>query len=155
GATVYLEGHARGTAPLMASGLESGRSYAVRAALGGYADAEQLAVASGGDNVLRLRLAPRPAAISIESEPPGAHILIDGKDSGKVTPAALDLPPGRVAQVTLDQSGYATHKMTVKAPEPGERAVYHEVLTLSPDVATLTIEAPEEAKVSVDGLQLV
>ena len=56
--------------------------------------------------------ASAPARFSIESRPPGAEVIIDGKSSG-VTPLSVDVPAG-------------SHQMAVKAQgfRPSERNVY-------------------------------
>jgi eukaryotic-like serine/threonine-protein kinase len=59
--------------------------------------------------------------IAVESEPPGAHILVDGDPSGFVTPAVLrHLPVGRTVQIGLDRGGYglATRRIEVLPGEP-------------------------------------
>ena len=72
--------------------------------------------------------ATAPARFSIESRPPGAEVIIDGKPSG-VTPLSVDVPAG-------------SHQMAVKAPgfRTSERNVYADsgmngylALDLAPD----------------------
>jgi PEGA domain len=159
GATVYVDGRARGAAPLAIAGLDAGRSYAVRAALPGHRDDEQLVSAAAGESAVRLRLPAAPSVVAIESEPPGARVRVDGADTGKLTPAALDLPSGRAAAVRLERDGYAPQTLAITAPPPGERVVYRAALALSPDVAalTVTVTAPADAEssVEVDGMALV
>jgi len=50
--------------------------------------------------------APIQGIISIQSQPPGANIILDGKDTGKTTPAQITTAPG-VHSIVLRQSGYA------------------------------------------------
>ena len=47
------------------------------------------------------------ATLEIKTEPPGAHVFLDGSPSGLMTPAVLKgLPVGRTVQLSLDKQGY-------------------------------------------------
>jgi serine/threonine-protein kinase len=47
------------------------------------------------------------ATLEIKTEPPGAHVFLDGSPSGLMTPAVLKgLPVGRTVQLSLDKAGY-------------------------------------------------
>lgn len=46
------------------------------------------------------------AGVTFSSEPPGARVLIDGVDSGFVTPTALALPRGDWHRIELRRAGY-------------------------------------------------
>src|SRR5207237_1188090 len=95
------------------------------------------------------------AEVTIESEPPGARLTVDGKASEKLTPATLELPPEKHVNVKLDKDGFAAQELSLTAPGPGERATFHALLPLSSSTALLTISAePETAEVSLDGLVL-
>jgi hypothetical protein len=156
GATVFVDGRKRGNAPLKVEGLEAGKSYAVRASLPGRKDDDQLVSAAAGESAVRLKLPPLPGKVAVESDPPGAKVFLDGKDTGKITPAELDLTPGATAEVTLKKDGFSEQRIPVTCPQAGERAVYRGSLPLSPLIAALTIESePPGANVTVDGLALL
>ncbi len=53
--------------------------------------------------------------LSVSSTPPGARILIDGEDTGVVTPAIVGLPDGGTFAVSLDLDGYAVFPAGVTA----------------------------------------
>jgi hypothetical protein len=63
----------------------------------------------------------RPPGLVLASEPPGARILVDGNDSGWVTPMALHLDRGDRTRVDLVLEGYRPATMVV---EPGGQAWY-------------------------------
>jgi len=63
----------------------------------------------------------RPPGLVIASEPPGARILIDGRDSGWVTPMDLRLDRGDDARIDLVLEGYRPATVVV---EPGGQAWY-------------------------------
>ena len=156
GATVYVDGRQRGASPITVGALEAGRSYAVRAALVGHRDEDQLVVAAGGESTVRMNLPQLKGSVAVESDPPGAHVLVDGHDTGKLAPTAVELAPGQKAELTLHKEGYLDQRLAVVGPGPGERAVYRSALGLSRDVAALHIASePPGATVSVDGLALM
>jgi hypothetical protein len=156
GATLYLDGRKRGTAPLRVDHLEAGRSYAVRGTLAGHKDDDQLVTAAAGESTVRLHLASSPGEVAIESEPAGARLFLDGKDTGKQTPAALELEPLKGAEVTLRKDGFLEQKLMLTGPAAGERTVYRSTLPLSTEVASITIVSSlASATVTVDGLALM
>jgi serine/threonine protein kinase len=88
-------------------------------------------------------------SLEIHSEPPGAHILLDGDPSGLDTPATLrDLPAGRVVEIRLDKAGYApvTRKIEVTRGAPSKHA-----FKLAEGTGTVTVEGmPAGAALYVD-----
>jgi len=53
------------------------------------------------------RAARAAASLEIRSQPPGAHVFVDGTPSGLRTPTVLTgLAPGSRVQVRLDKPGY-------------------------------------------------
>ncbi|HEY7954862.1 MAG TPA: PEGA domain-containing protein, partial [Polyangia bacterium] len=156
GATVFVDGRKRGTAPLSVEGLQAGVSYAVRSTLAGFKDDDELVTAADGESAVKLKLAALLGAVAIESDPPGAHLIVDGNDTGKLTPAELSLASGKTAEVTLRKDGFNQERLEVSGPRAGEREVYRARLPLSREVAALTINAtPPGATVTVDGMALM
>jgi len=155
GATLLVDGRSRGTTPIELADLEAGRQYALHGTLKGHADDDQLLVVQAGSSTVRLHLAPLAGVVAIDCDPPGAHVLVDGKERG-LAPTTLELEPGRAYQLTLHKDGYRDHQLSVTAPGAGERAVYRSSLGLSPDVAGITVSVdPPTASVLVDGLALM
>jgi hypothetical protein len=155
GVTVYLDGRARGTTPLDVAGLEVQRSYAVRATRPGFHDDEQVVTTLAGTSEVRLRLAELKAQLTIASDPAGARLSIDGKSTGQLTPATLELAPNQPINVRLDKDSFVARELALTAPGPGERATLAALLALSPATALLSVTAePETATVSVDGQAL-
>ena len=58
--------------------------------------------------------------IEVKSNPPGAHILVDGSDTGKSTPATLSVPkkPGKKLAIGLRLKGF--NNFTFKAVDVGD-----------------------------------
>jgi hypothetical protein len=46
--------------------------------------------------------------VTLASDPPGARVLFDDKDSGFVTPCVLELDPSESAHMALELPGYET-----------------------------------------------
>lgn len=63
----------------------------------------------------------RPPGLVVASEPPGARILVDGRDSGWVTPMAMHLDRGDRARLDLVLDGYRPATVVV---EPGGQSFY-------------------------------
>lgn len=99
----------------------------------------------------KLTAVPRNANVAISSDPPGAQIFLDGRQSSQVTPAKLtDLPPGRHL-IGLKLDGYADAKEALHVP--GDALVSIKLASLNeprfapekPGEATLT-RAEQRAK---------
>ncbi|HEY0713743.1 MAG TPA: serine/threonine-protein kinase, partial [Polyangia bacterium] len=92
---------------------------------------------------------PKSGDLELKSEPPGAHILIDGEPTGLTTPAVLrNLRAGRSFEIRLDKPGYQTviQKVEVGAGAPSARS-----FGLVPAVALLLFEGlPPGAAVYID-----
>jgi hypothetical protein len=54
----------------------------------------------------------------VKSDPPGAEIFVDGKSTGRLTPARVEVPAG-IHTLTLKLDGFQPAKRTVSASEGG------------------------------------
>lgn len=105
GATVYIDGAERGRTPLTLADMGTG-SYDVVLELQGYEPWKET-VSVQGERTAELSPELRPPGygfLHVDSSPAGADIAIDGKATGRTTPATFeDLPTGRrVLRLTLD-----------------------------------------------------
>ncbi len=105
GAGVTVGGKYRGSTPLEIE-LEPGRSHQIRIFKAGFEAVERrLAIASGAEESLGLRLTQLTGTVDVVSKPAGATVLVDGKARG-TSPVTLELPAKpHVIQLRLD--GYA------------------------------------------------
>lgn len=95
------------------------------------------------------RPAPGPVRLAVRSQPVGALVLVDGRDSGVVTNGELVLPAPAPQQVVLTfrKAGHRDETRTVSTREPGGVSV-----TLEATAPLLAVKTdPAGASVSVDG----
>jgi len=138
GASVSVDGVARGVTPLALRDLDFGTRTVVVARSGYVAETLRVSIsAARPSRALDVRLAsvrprdttPRPAALgkpavatgtlAVDSRPTGASVTINGKASG-VTPLTLDaVAPGEY-RITMVKPGYQTFSTTVRVVA-GER----------------------------------
>jgi hypothetical protein len=107
GAQVQVDGRSDPTwvTPFTLSGLAAGQ-HSVTVSKAGYSpDNRTVEVASGGKLMVMTRLGVLAATLSVSSTPAGANVYIDGKDSGKLTPAQVTVDKGQHL-VLVRKSGY-------------------------------------------------
>jgi hypothetical protein len=89
GAQVYLDGQARGDAPLLLQNLEPG-THALRVELPGYETENRTVVLDkAGRHAEEFRLARNSGTLELVTEPAGVTVFIDGKERG-VTAAGMN-----------------------------------------------------------------
>jgi hypothetical protein len=126
GASVYLDGEARGETPLTIRGVRAGQ-HTIKLALIGYEEhSVPVTVAAGGSLPLMFNLEktesepdPGPGAtgsIAVSSVPAGADVLLDGESKGN-TPITLSGVPAGSHTVKMRLAGYADFSaaLTVEA----------------------------------------
>ncbi len=115
GALVEIEGHP-GQAlrtPATVSGLPAG-NYKVTLSLAGYAsETRSVSLAGGTRAVTDVKLTPTKGTLSVGGNPAGAKIMIDGRDSGRLTPADFTLDPA-VHQIVIRKEGYLDSETSIK-----------------------------------------
>ncbi|MGC8904047.1 PEGA domain-containing protein [Thermus sp.] len=98
------------------------------------------------------RMAPPPpatATLSVDSNPQGAEVYLDGRLQGR-TPLSLSVNPGR-HEVELRLSGYQPYRVTVN-PKPGEQVRISAQLSPEPRQGSLSVDStPSGAEVYVEG----
>jgi hypothetical protein len=160
GAIVEIDGKAVGTtaagARLAVDELALGKNYKVAARLEGYELSELIAEPGKQPTAVDLRLTPKQSVVTVDSDPQGAAVLVDGKERG-VTPVVLaDLPAGSEHQVTLRRTGYSDVVRQVKVPPPGRESSVQWSMAMSPDFASVRLDSdPPGARVLQNGELLV
>jgi eukaryotic-like serine/threonine-protein kinase len=97
GAQVQLDGKTDPTwvTPFTLSGLNAGQHTVTVSKQGYSSDTRTVAVASGNKSFLVTHLTQLMATLSVTSTPPGANVYIDGRDTGKLTPAQVSVDKGQ------------------------------------------------------------
>ncbi len=114
GAKVEIDGRHEPSwvTPFTALHLKPG-SHTVAFAYDGYMSATLTTdVAAGKRASITTELQPVQAILGIITKPRGAHILVDGTDTGQVTPSKIGVNPGQ-HRVALTLDGFRPHKADV------------------------------------------
>jgi len=112
GATVEIDGlsNQAWTTPFTASDLKAGTHNLVFTKAG-YAEESRRIEVNPSSSSYHLSLSPISTSVSVTSEPPGAGIDIDGRSTGKVTPARLPVQPGQ-HRIVVHLDGYRNAQVT-------------------------------------------
>jgi eukaryotic-like serine/threonine-protein kinase len=115
GAEITFDGAVLCQTPCTLTGIAPGQ-HSVSAAKGGFGSVSRAVSLQAGANAsVELQLSQLTAILSIASNPAGAAIVIDGKDSGKLTPSQIVLDrPGKHA-ITIRRYGYLDASSSVNA----------------------------------------
>ena len=114
GAQVRIDGRSDPgwVTPYNMPGLTPG-SHVITVMKAGFStETRTLEVASGSKSFLVVQLAALAAAVSIGSEPAGAAVFIDGKDTGRVTPTQLSAEKPGNHTLTIKKQGYLDETTT-------------------------------------------
>ena len=107
GAQIQIDGKSDPSwiTPFDVTGLSPGQ-HIVSVSRSGYsAEARAVEVASGGKSFVVLHLSPINALVVVNSTPPGAEVILDGRPTGRVTPAQFAVEKGKHT-VLLRKQGY-------------------------------------------------
>ena len=107
GAQVQLDGKTDPSwvTPFTLSGINAGQ-HTVTVSKPGYStDTRTVEVGSGSKAFVTSHLVQLMATLSVNSTPPGANVYVDGKDTGKLTPAQVPVDKGQHV-VLVRKAGY-------------------------------------------------
>jgi serine/threonine protein kinase len=107
GAQVQIDGQTDPSwvTPFTLSGLSPGQHSVTLSKSGFSSDTRSVDVASGGKAFVTSRLAQVVATLAVSSTPAGANIFVDGKNSGKITPAQVSVDQGQHV-ILVRKSGF-------------------------------------------------
>ena len=113
GAEITFDGSALCQTPCTLTGIAAG-AHTIAAAKNGFSSSSRnISLAAGSNATVTLQLEALTSMLSVASTPAGAAIVIDGKDSGKLTPSQLSLSSAGSRTVTLRRYGYLEASSTV------------------------------------------
>ncbi|MGA7697844.1 MAG: serine/threonine-protein kinase [Candidatus Sulfotelmatobacter sp.] len=107
GAQVQLDGKTDPSwvTPFTLSGLNAGQHTVTVSKPGYSSDTRTVDVASGSKSFVVTHLTQLMATLAVSSTPPGASVYVDGKDTGKLTPAQVSVDKGQHV-VLVRKSGF-------------------------------------------------
>jgi hypothetical protein len=106
GAEVTFDGSALCQTPCTLTGIAPGQ-HLLTASKAGFAQASHtVSLESGANASVSLQLSQLTPIVSVSSNPAGAAIVIDGKDTGKLTPAQIILDKPGKHSITIRRYGY-------------------------------------------------
>jgi len=149
GAELRIDGDVVGRTPLEALSLPAGE-YRLELRAPRYLPLQQSLTVAGRqrEQSLQLALAPAWADLRIESQPPGATVLVDGEPRGE-TPADIDVLQGE-HELGLRLTGYAPWDTAIDVAAGGARQL--DPVSLVPASGVLSLDSsPGGANVSIDG----
>jgi len=112
--------------PFTVTGMSPGK-HVVSVSKSGYSsDIRSVDVAAGSKSSLTLRLSPMNALVVVNSTPPGAEVVMDGKPSARVTPAQFAVEKGSHT-ILLRKQGYLDETITADLG-PAQNFQYSPVL---------------------------
>ena len=117
GAEITFDGSALCQAPCTLTGIAPG-AHSISASKSGYSStARNISLVAGANATVALDLSQVTSILSIASTPSGSSIMIDGKDTGKLTPMKFSFGTAGAHTVTLKHFGYldATSSVNVQA----------------------------------------
>jgi hypothetical protein len=112
---VEIEGRGAqaGQTPLMIGSLASG-TYKITVSKPGFApEVRSVQVAAGNRTSIDFKLTPLKGSVTVTGSPAGASVFINGKDTGKVTPAEFMLDPA-VQNIVVRKAGFLDASTEIK-----------------------------------------
>ncbi|MEJ7597862.1 MAG: PEGA domain-containing protein [Kofleriaceae bacterium] len=149
GAALELDGRSVGIAngPVAVAALEVDRSYTLEARLDGHEPARRQVTLHEGDNALALKLAPL-GRLQLDSSPPGATVVIDGKPYGSTPLVVTTLVPGSTVTVMFERAGHRPARARIQVPPKGELKRFVQPLEVSDQLVRVRfVSTPPGAEV--------
>ena len=106
GAQIQVDGQAAGVTPFNLARVMPGQHTVTVSKPGFVTDTRTIDVGSGSKSVMSVQLAPLSASVSLHSDPSGAAVWMDGKDTGKVTPAQISVDKPGNHTFAFKKQGY-------------------------------------------------
>ena len=108
GAQIQIDGQSNTAwlTPFNLAGLNPGQHTLVISKAGYASETRSVDVGSGSKSFISVQLAQLTATVSVTSDPAGVAIWIDGKDTGKVTPAQISVEKAGNHAFLFKKAGY-------------------------------------------------
>jgi serine/threonine protein kinase len=108
GAAIAMDGHGEAgwVTPFNLTGLAPGQHTITVSRPGFGSETRTIEVGAGSKSFLSVQLAQLSASLSVTSDPVGASIFLDGKDTGHVTPTQLSVEKAGNHTILVKKQGY-------------------------------------------------
>ena len=148
GASVTVNGVERGVTPLTVSNVPKGLAT-ITVSLAGYrAETRELRLQPGDRQTLAVKLAGKPARLTVVTTPEQARVFVDGDYQGK-SPATVTSLAAGPHEVRVELAGHAPATRTVTLTNGAEATEEFQLASVLGRLEIVTI--PPGAKISVDG----
>jgi hypothetical protein len=97
--------------PLTLAGLSPGKHIVSVSKTGYTSEIRSVDVVAGGKASLSLTLTPVNALMAVNSTPPGAEVIVDGRPTGRLTPIQFSVEKGKHT-ILLRKAGYLDETTT-------------------------------------------
>jgi hypothetical protein len=149
GAKVFLNGVAKGATPCLIEGLPKG-AYAIELRKEGYDNYyKSIALLNGNDFVVEAQLKQLTGLVLLESNPPGADVIINSLSRGNTPLLLTDLPFGSY-DVEFRSATQLPRTLKVDVQDRSPVGVFAELIS---NTARLTVTSiPDGAEVRINGV---
>jgi len=113
GALVQVDGKGMGTTPFSLDQLNPGQHTVTISKPGFSSETRAVAVAAGSHSMISVQLSSLTATLAANSNPAGAAVWIDGRDSGRITPAQIAVDKAGSHTLTFKKQGYLDETTSV------------------------------------------
>lgn len=149
GARIFVNGEERGVTPRQMELMVGEYVIVCQPSNKLYATASKRVTMTTKTLKLTMTLPATFGNLRVESQPPGAEILLGGEPTGKTTPAVFKRKPGGKYPVTLRRNLYKEARETVTLGGGKDSVVS---LTLAPDFGVLEVRStPPGAEITLNG----
>ena len=94
---------------------------------------------------------PEPMFFTVNTEPPGATVLLDGEKLAQVSPVNVELLPGQTYDLEIQLEGHHTRRQEGLVPEEQERQVLTYELERVPPPGKIAVRASYPVSLLVGG----
>lgn len=131
GAQFQIDGHSDGSfvTPATVGQLSPGRHSVTFAKTGFRSETLPVEVAAASRATMMMKLSPQGGTLTLTTSPAGASVVIDGKDTGKITPAQLLVARGQ-HKVTFKLVGYLEANLAVNVADGGNHPVSSNLIVM-------------------------
>jgi hypothetical protein len=128
GAQVQVDGRTDPSwvTPFTMTGLAPGQHSIIVSKAGFSSDSRSIDITAGNRASVQIRLSQQMATLAVSSNPAGASVFVDGKNTSKVTPAQIPVDKGQHV-IIVRKTGFIDESMTVQSAL-GETATFSPTL---------------------------